>query len=74
MLNLIGTLRDLIINNSDFQREAEIVRIFLIPLEQWYSSILEIFPFSLPNAGAGRHEQLLGNNSRLIQNRLSVHY
>ncbi len=55
MVNLIGTLRDLIINNSNFQSEAEIVRTFLIPLEQWYSSTLEIFAFSLPNACAGGH-------------------
>jgi hypothetical protein len=51
----MGTFGDLVVNDSNLESEVEIVRTFLIPLEQWYSSTLEIFAFSLPNACAGGH-------------------
>jgi hypothetical protein len=72
--NVLCTLRDLIINDLDLQGETQIIRTFLVSLEEWSSPILEILAFSLPHACAGRHWSLLSNKSRLTQIGPSVHF
>jgi hypothetical protein len=53
--NLLSALRDLIVNNFDFQSDTQVIRAFLVSLEQRSSPILEIFTLSLPHPCAGRH-------------------
>jgi hypothetical protein len=68
------TLRDLIIHHFDFQSEVEIIWAFLIPLEQWCPSLLEIFAFSLPDTRARSHPIDPRKESPLTQYGLSVHF